>query len=135
MDPSMEPTSRVRSTVQLPAELSTPGKARRFAARALQDTTHTGMGDDLALLVSELVTNAVLHADGPITLTVETSRHLVRVEISDNEPELLQLPATRDAEHGRGLPIVERIAHAWGADPLIDDGKMVWAELRDPHAD
>ena len=134
MDSSIEPGSRVRSTVQLPAALSTPGRARRFAAQALQDTTHTGLVDDLSLVVSELVTNAVMHTDGPITLTVETSRHLVRVEILDNVPDLLQLPATEDAEHGRGLPIVERVAHAWGADPQIDDGKMVWAELRDPHA-
>jgi anti-sigma regulatory factor (Ser/Thr protein kinase) len=134
MDPSIEPGSRVRSTVQLPAKLSTPGKARRFAARAIQDTTHASLGDDLLLLVSELVTNAVLHTDGPITLTVETSPHLVRVEIHDNIPDLVALPVTEDAEHGRGLPIVDRVAHAWDADPVIDNGKMVWAELRDPHA-
>jgi len=101
----------------------------------LRGTTHTALGDDVILLVSELVTNAVLHTDGPITLTVETSRHLVRVEIRDNVPELVSLPAADDAEHGRGLPIVERVAHAWDADPVIDDGKVVWAEIRDPHAD
>jgi|SRR3954447_3378752 anti-sigma regulatory factor (Ser/Thr protein kinase) len=135
MDPTPDEGSRVRSTVQLPAELSTPSRARRFAARALRGTTHTALGDDVILLVSELVTNAVLHTDGPITLTVETSRHLVRVEIRDNVPELVSLPAADDAEHGRGLPIVERVAHAWDADPVIDDGKVVWAEIRDPHAD
>src|SRR3954452_17911506 len=92
MDPTPDEGSRVRSPVQLPAELSTPSRARRFAARALRGTTHTALGLDVILLVSELVTNAVLHTAGPITLTAEPSRHLVRIEIREIVPELVFVP-------------------------------------------
>jgi len=135
MDAVPDPGSRQRSSVELPGQLTTPGVARRFAARALRGTPHAGLlSDDVALLVSELVTNAVLHTDASLTLTVETSRYLVRIEIRDSGPDLFALPPTEDAERGRGLPIVDRLAHAWGVDQIID-GKLVWAELRGaPHA-
>lgn len=86
--------------------------------------------DEATLLVSEVVTNAVLHAATGIELicTVETGR--LCVEVRDRSPVL---PGRRhyhdDAMTGRGLGMVEELASAWGVEPAPTGGKTVWFEL------
>ena len=91
------------------------------------------MVDDAALVVTELVANAVLHAGGPITLRIEplAEDDAVRVVVGDTSPVP---PALREygsvASTGRGLTLVARLARRWGAEPAPEgDGKVVWAEL------
>jgi anti-sigma regulatory factor (Ser/Thr protein kinase) len=71
---------------------------------------------DLALLTSELVTNAVGHAAGPVvTLVISCSGGQVRVDVHDTSsvlPEVADVPA--DAESGRGLHLVAALADEWG---------------------
>jgi anti-sigma regulatory factor (Ser/Thr protein kinase) len=71
---------------------------------------------DVALLTSELVTNAVRHAPGPeVTLVITRSRGQVRVDVHDTSralPEAADVPA--DAESGRGLHLVAALADEWG---------------------
>jgi anti-sigma regulatory factor (Ser/Thr protein kinase) len=71
---------------------------------------------DAALLTSELVTNAVQHAAGPVvTLVVACSRGQVRVDVHDTSrslPEVTDVPA--DAESGRGLHLVATLSDEWG---------------------
>ena len=118
---------RVRTT--LPAAVTTPAAARAVA----RDVVERGRGavrvEDVALVVSELVTNAVLHGDGDITLDVAVAPHTVHVEVGDGgpeEPAALNPPA--DAEAGRGLQLVSRIATRWGVRTAAH-GKVVWADL------
>ena len=123
-----------RSTVWLAVTPATARVARRFAVEATAADGHADLADDVALLTGELIANAIRHAVAPIGLTVETSPDTVRLEVHDagtDAPVLGALPP--DAGHGLGLHIVERLASAWGADRLADNGKVVWVELRETY--
>jgi len=93
--------------------------------------------DDILLLVSELVTNAVRHADvGPDrSLQIELRRwpDRVRVEVAHTGPgfEHEGVPPTLDATGGWGLVIVDRIADRWGITSR-SGATRVWFELRSP---
>ena len=87
-------------------------------------------------MVSELVTNSVKHAGLPdheiVTVTAQSSRDGIRVEIADGglgfEPDLPPQPADTS---GWGLFLVEQMADRWGVDPLAR-GVRVWFELTWP---
>ena len=85
-----------------------------------------------ALVVTELVTNAVRHGDEPIELHVELSDEMLRVEVADSDGHVDAVHATgvnADWVTGRGLALVEGVSQRWGADGKADRGKTVWAEL------
>ena len=83
-------------------------------------------------MVSELVTNAVVHGAEPIRVTMVRAPERVRVEVTDgaaaSSPHGNPRPPT-DAETGRGLSVVTRLAVAWGWRASPGSGKTVWAEL------
>ncbi|MER7203580.1 MULTISPECIES: ATP-binding protein [unclassified Streptomyces] len=93
------------------------------------------LGDVTELLVSELVTNALRHASGPIGVRLLRSAepaHTLRVEVSDRLPDPpLERVAGPDEESGRGLQLVAGSARRWGTRPG-DTGKTVWFELSLP---
>jgi two-component sensor histidine kinase len=86
--------------------------------------------DDLALVVSELVTNAIMHAAGAIVVELHRLERSVRVVVGD---DAAALPTERsrevDQETGRGLQLVAAFASAWGTEKRAGGGKAVWAEL------
>jgi anti-sigma regulatory factor (Ser/Thr protein kinase) len=84
---------------------------------------------DLALAVSELATNAVLHARTPFVLSVDRRVCLVRVVVSDGSVEKpeLQRPSAA-ATTGRGLNLIDHMVDRWGVD-IRPDGKDVWFEM------
>ena len=90
------------------------------------------MTDVVTLLVSEMVTNAVLHARTEVHLSIEHDAAGIRVEVSDLSPAA---PAvrhfTQQAATGRGMKLVEQLADRWGTEPL-PDGKVVWFEVGNP---
>jgi two-component sensor histidine kinase len=88
-----------------------------------------GVVDDAVLLVSELVTNAVMHAQTPLEVQVHVGKGAVRVEVQDDSDALpiARIPRN-EATGGRGLQLVERIARAWGIERRTR-GKVVWFEL------
>lgn len=114
--------------LEVAADLEAPAKARAAVRGALADR-----GDDLEdivlLLVSELVTNAVLHARSTAMVRLDLGERAVRVEIEDRGVRLptLAVPALTD-ESGRGLLMVEQLAARYGWTQL-DGGKSVWFEL------
>lgn len=116
---------------RFPADLHGPGAARRLVGEALRHWGHhRALVDDAELVLSELATNAVIHARTPFSVMVRSQDSGLRVSVRDSSPVR---PTLRDAAPmaatGRGLRLVTAIAKDWGAE-LTTDGKTVWAELR-----
>ncbi|MFI6145129.1 SpoIIE family protein phosphatase [Streptomyces sp. NPDC051109] len=117
----------------LDPEETAPGRARRFARRALTRWGLEELQDSLELLVSEVVTNAVRYAERPVTLRLLRT-DVLRCEVGDDSPQLPRQRRARDTdEGGRGLFLVNRMARRWGATRL-SSGKVVWFELPLPGA-
>lgn len=102
---------------------------RRYAVDACRARGFDGDCDTLALLVSEVTTNAVIHGSGLVRVRVVDSGQRLRVEVSDDSSDMPRIRHARaDAEDGRGLALVQMLAAAWGADSR-PGGKTVWFEL------
>jgi anti-sigma regulatory factor (Ser/Thr protein kinase) len=121
-------TDRIETV--LPPTPASPGVARRFVEAALgRREVDADTVAWVQLLVSELVTNAVVHAGSDVRIAVIAQDDGVRVEVADDREAMPQLlPGDRTRGDGRGLAIVERVARSWGAEPR-PGGKTVWFEL------
>ncbi len=105
--------------------------ARRFSRRVLRSWDVTDEGMDAALLVvSELVTNALIHTDGPVRLDLTLVDHRLRIAVADASPRSPVKPTNIgwEATGGRGILLVEAVSAAWGTVPA-SGGKQVWADL------
>jgi anti-sigma regulatory factor (Ser/Thr protein kinase) len=104
--------------------------ARNFAVAVAEDWGLDGFGDDVALVTSELVGNAILHARTAISLTLRSEGPAsVLVEVHDENTRMPIVAACPvDATSGRGLSLISALASAWGAHP-DGQGKVVWARL------
>lgn len=109
------------------SELTAVRRTRRFARRIAERLG--AEADTLELLVSELVTNAVLHGAPPIKLRIEMLRDRVHVAVADANPRLPLMRPQAEGLTGRGLAIVEALSEGWGALPRPDGGKVVWADV------
>lgn len=114
--------------LNLAAQRGAPREARQFVRGALAEVD-PDLVDAVELLVSELVTNAVIHASSAPRLEVALLPDRVRVEVHDDDPAM---PARRtpdeDRPGGRGLLLLDGVASSWGAEPR-GDGKVVWFEV------
>jgi anti-sigma regulatory factor (Ser/Thr protein kinase) len=109
--------------------------ARRWVVRTCRDIGRDDLVECAELGVSELVTNALLHGEPPISVRVRGTVDHPRIEVRDSSREAPVLPGEtfdgdqQPEEHlltfGRGLAIVARGSDAWGAE-IEDDGKVVW---------
>ena len=114
----------------LPASPASAGRARRFVVEALHQLRCEAAADIAELLVSELVTNALLHGHSGVRLRVQGHAARVRVEVLDDSPAPVRLRAFSDhSTTGRGLALVDALAASWGSDTLGGNGKCVWFEL------
>ena len=116
----------------LPKQATSPTSARRYLV-----TSCAGLPRDMVevalLLTSELVTNAVKYGGENIVLTVRDEPDLFRVEVHDDGPRAPRvIAAASHAVGGRGLQLVESLAHEWGTSARASgqDGKVVWFTLR-----
>jgi LuxR family maltose regulon positive regulatory protein len=92
-----------------------------------------GLADPAALLASELVTLAVVHAGTALELRVELLGSRLRVAVHDQDPSLLGLLAAREETDRRlGLLIVDQVATAWGVRQEETGGKTAWCTLEPP---
>jgi len=114
---------------RLAAEVESARSARHFVESTLAAWDSSEPIDVVKLLVSELVTNAVLHAHSDAEVVVQLRPRSIRVEVLDRSPDL---PVVRqvqpDATSGRGMALVSAFASAWGTRRL-PRGKAVWFEV------
>ncbi|MEV5438345.1 SpoIIE family protein phosphatase [Streptomyces sp. NPDC052682] len=106
------------------------GHARRFTRRTLRAWGVREGLDPVLLVVSELVTNALVHTDGPVRLDLTLLDDRLRLAVADASPRTPIKPASIgwEATGGRGILLVEAVSTAWGTVPA-SGGKQVWAEL------
>ncbi|WP_406313279.1 ATP-binding protein [Streptosporangium sp. NBC_01639] len=111
---------------ELPADSEVVGKARRLTGDALAAWGMSAVAEDVTMVVSELVSNAIVHGKTPIVFSLHRHGRTVRGEVTDHSivwPS--PFPAGPDEEHGRGLAIVAAYADRWGVEPA-PGGKTVW---------
>lgn len=115
--------------MMLKPTLRAAASGRRLVAKTLAEWGHLGHVDVACLLVSEVLTNAVQHAGGPIGLRLYLTGREIITEITDDSthPPLAR-PADLEAENGRGLILVDTLASSWGSRPA-ENGKTVWFTL------
>jgi anti-sigma regulatory factor (Ser/Thr protein kinase) len=120
-----------RETRALSADCDTVARARHFVVDAVRAAAwdEDGVGA-VALLTTELVTNAVLHTSSPSSVTIDLTDGGVRVDVVD-ESSVQPVARSSNRDHdegGRGLFFLEVMADAWGVDNW-SGGKSVWFEL------
>lgn len=119
-----------RAVRELPVGRRAPGEARRFLEQVGCSEHATALLEPAVLLVSELVTNAVLHGGPPLVVEVDCDEVSLQVRVRDGGTALpVQREAGDDAESGRGMRLLEVLSDDWGVEPSAD-GKTVWFRLR-----
>lgn len=151
-----------RASLDLPPYPSSAGQARRFLSATCTSWELPELRDDLLLAVSEMVTNAVLHARTPLSVHAAVTARVVEVAVRDTDPspptiraeridlvgDLDALPTTDDGEPrhprmsvgaagsvtaGRGLHLLAAVTDTWGVTPSADGaGKRVWFQVATP---
>jgi anti-sigma regulatory factor (Ser/Thr protein kinase) len=126
------------TTVRLPAAPASAGLVRHhIAADLVRHTVAPSVIDDVVLVATELVSNAIRHAEplpgGQVTVTWEVDSTGVTDRVTDggapSQPEV-QHPSARDVS-GRGLALVEALASSWGIDDSAGS-TTVWAQVAVP---
>jgi len=118
--------------LDLPRSLASARVARQFVAQKLDEWGLLELLDDALLVASELAANAVTHAESACRIRLALAPSTLRIDVIDTgagtpEPQ----PPSWSEEHGRGLHLVDALTTAWGLE-VVDEGKMVWAELARP---
>jgi hypothetical protein len=125
--------------VASPAEVSRrfPGTplavrhARIFVTDTLLSWGRADLVDPAGLVVTELAANAVRHVGCDFSVSLLRRDDVIRVAVGDRRPDAPTVRTSRpDEPHGRGLLLISGVSARWGTE-LVDDGKVVWAELTD----
>lgn len=123
---------RLHSAVlgHFPNDVSSPRDARRLVADALLQWGHAQeLSESIALVVSELASNAVRHTHSPFSVLAQADQHVIRISVRDASAVLPQLlEGDPPAGPGIGLQMVDALAGTWGVE-VTAGGKAVWAQL------
>ncbi len=105
--------------------------ARAFVEKRTVAVGELALVPIIELLVSELVTNAILHSPSPTRLQFTSDDDRIRVEVEDRGDRRPRLLDGQDPlrPNGRGLQVVDRLSDRWGWDPVDAGGKVVWFEV------
>ncbi len=118
------------------APTPTAAAAARVFVRDLLDYWQPALPESAVVeravqVANELVTNAVVHARTDLRLRLELRGDWLHISVRDGSPWLMPLvTASSEAEGGRGLPLAEQLARAWGVHRHRDGGKVVWCTLK-----
>jgi anti-sigma regulatory factor (Ser/Thr protein kinase) len=118
-------------TTSWPSDPRSVAGTRRFVRACLTTHRREEVGDDVALVVSELATNAVVHASSTeFSVTLAGRRESLVLTVRDasgSQPDYGRHDL--DGLGGRGLRIVDAHCSAWGTSPEVEGGKSVWASF------
>jgi anti-sigma regulatory factor (Ser/Thr protein kinase) len=116
-------------------DVASAGAARRFMREILGEWDVDELLDSVNLLVSELVTNAVIHAHSEPEVAVVLTADALRVEVTDQGGGAAVLKEAADMDtSGRGISLVDTMSTRWGIEALADGGKTIWFELDAPRS-
>ena len=114
----------------LPPQATSAAAARRLVSSACDRWQLQALCDDISLIVTELVANAIRHAGTDIEVTVRRTRDGIRLEVWDGSTRPLRPRAALSSdEGGRGLLLVDALSTRYGVQGE-PDGKRVWVELQ-----
>lgn len=123
------------SDITLDADPVSASRARTFVRLHLAEHGLANLSEDVELVVSELATNAMLHAQTPFRVSLNAFEQTLLLEVEDGSPTVpVHVHADPLEVHGRGLDIVDLLSREWGMDPLPDGRKSVWVEFNLPWA-
>ena len=105
------------------------GEGRRFIRDVLRENRRDHLCEAAELVISEVVTNALVHADPPYRIAVESGDGVLRIAVFDGSTVGPQMPPYDEhATSGRGVRLVDSLTERWGV--LVGEhGKTVWFEL------
>jgi anti-sigma regulatory factor (Ser/Thr protein kinase) len=131
------PTEELGEAAEMRLELShhpsSAGMARRAVGLALTKWGCESIADDVLLVTSELVTNAIVHTAQCFTLTLRLTPSALRVEVGDADKNRPTLRAAElAADGGRGMFLVASCSSAWSSYRTHDGGKVVYCEVARP---
>ncbi|MEU5806683.1 ATP-binding protein [Streptomyces sp. NPDC047718] len=129
--PAARATAREASW-PLARDLTSAGRARHLVTGRLRDwglDAHGDLTDTAELLVSEIVTNALRHARGPVRLNLRAEGDRLLCEVEDAcDADPVRRTAPLGAEGGRGIELLDLLSEAWGSHRTAT-GKTTWFEL------
>lgn len=130
-------TFPLRARRSFDADPASVALARRFARQQLEEWGAPELQDGAALAISELVTNALVHAGTTATVDLRLDARCLRIEVEDQHPgRVLQTDRAgpgEDSESGRGLLVSAAMASAWGVE-YTASSKRIWLLLDRDHA-
>ncbi|MEV7525331.1 ATP-binding protein [Streptomyces sp. NPDC091371] len=118
------------------ADLKAVGEIRRALRELMRHRCGTDAAEVAELLITELVTNALVHTEEGAEVSASLAADRLRVEVRDfaGKRPRPYVPTADDGTHGRGLLLVQALADDWGvAAPDLGRGKVVWFELERGH--
>lgn len=117
--------------IQPPVPPGYLAELRRWARRWVEQNAPVPADPDAVVLaMTELVTNSIRHAAGPVEIELTGNSSVVVVEVSDSSDVLpRRLTAEPEVEGGRGLVLLELLASRWGVRTHPNGGKTVWCEF------
>jgi anti-sigma regulatory factor (Ser/Thr protein kinase) len=114
------------ATTWLPQENRSGAAARRFVSEQLRQWRYRGPYDDVLIVTTELVSNALRHAHSAVVIQLSLDHACLRLQVGDDSPAepVRRMP---DADGGYGLNIVNQVCTRWGVEHVAG-GKIVWCE-------
>lgn len=119
------------AVLEFPPATSSVTEARHWASRTARAwSIEADVIEVLAFEVTELASNAVIHARSPFRVSLRFDGAVLRLEVEDASPELpREFRAAPEATAGRGFALVRALSHRTGVEGVRASGKRVWAEL------